>query len=460
MSPAFVRTCRPSAAIAALFVLMLLALAAPPRAQATETGVVFGARSGSGGSVDHVASARELKAGWVRLFADWEALEPSRGHYSGHYAALIDTIRSAKAAGRKVLVVAVRAPRWASGADGGITPPKRASDYARFVRGLIARTGGTVDAWEIWNEADDAAWWKRPSARRYTRLLRVAYREIKRADPDATVVTAGLVGNDYRFVRNMYRAGARGSFDAIGVHTDTACLTAPPDFSYRERDGRLGRYAFTTYREVHREMRRYRDGHKRIWMTELGWMTTPGTCRTGMRAGKVAAGVSEEQQARFLTQAYRCLATDGLVDVGIWFSLQDVDPSIRYGLFGDGGNRKPSAAAFAALNGAPARLPQPCGLPVDETPPTVRVASPTPNHTFKGPLPIQASASDPQGIIGMELFVNGRKQSGRQKGGRFVLNWQGAKKLRRGKHRITLRAIDRAHNVGRTTIRVKKLRRG
>ena len=142
-----------------------------------------------------------------------------------------------------------------------------------------------------------------------------------------TVVTSGMVGNHYEYLSDLYANGAGGSFDAVGVHTDTACLlTSPADF-YREPNGRVGRFSFTGYREVHDVMTANGDGAKGVWMTEIGWNTgsrRERSCKDGAVAGTRAEGVSEKTQARFLTLAYRCLAADPAVRVALWFSLQDV----------------------------------------------------------------------------------------------------------------------------------------
>ena len=56
------------------------------------------------------------------------------------------------------------------------------------------------------------------------------------------------------FLAALYDHGAQGSFDAVGVHTDTACLIDGPDVCYRDELGRIGRYTFSAYREVHAVM--------------------------------------------------------------------------------------------------------------------------------------------------------------------------------------------------------------
>ena len=155
-----------------------------------------------------------------------------------------------------------------------------------------------------------------------------------------------MVGNDMDFLAALYSHGAQGHFDAVGVHTDTACLTNGPDAYYRDERGRIGRYTFTGYREVHAVMSAHGDGAKPIWMTELGWntqSTRPRSCNTGTWAGKKRIGVSEQRQARFLRAAYRCLAADPFVGVALWFGLQDIRGSAHargYGLFRSSGKRQ------------------------------------------------------------------------------------------------------------------------
>ena len=139
------------------------------------------------------------------------------------------------------------------------TSPARCPTSAR------SRSGTRQDEGNFWRGAPE------PGA--YAALLRAAYPQIKAADPNVTVVTGGMVGNNYEFLSDVYANGGGGSFDAVGVHTDTACLLTSPAEYYREPNGRVGRYSFTGYREVHDVMTANGDGGKRIWMTEIGWNT-------------------------------------------------------------------------------------------------------------------------------------------------------------------------------------------
>jgi hypothetical protein len=307
----------------------------------------------------------------VREFVSWADAEPQPGGIDG---ALVERLRHGVAAyrarGVRTVVVVSVTPAWAAGPyGGGLAGPRDPREYARFVAEL-ARRIPDLGAIELWNEADDANFWHPgPDPAAYAALLRASYPAIKAANPAVKVVSTGMVANDYDFLRALYAHGAKGSFDAVAVHTDTACLTAPPTFYYREPNRRIGRFAFTGYRELHVLMRRHGDGRKGIWMTEIGWSTAstaPNSCVDGGRAGTKAAGVSEPDQARLLTEAYRCLAADRYVKVAFWFDLQDVGSGPSYadhlGLMRPDGSLKPAYAALQALHGGRVR-PLRCGAP-------------------------------------------------------------------------------------------------
>ena len=251
--------------------------------------------------------------------ATWEGAEPAPGAMQPDLpsTARPRKIDDAKARGVKVLVVIGRTPPWASGGHGGIAPPSDPGALRRSSWASCAKRLPAVDAWELWNEQDGHEFWLGgPNPALYTAMLKAAYPAIKAVQPNDIVVTGGTIGNNMDFLEQLYENGAQGSFDAFGVHTDTACNSNDPDFIYRDEQGRVGRYTFTGYREVHAVMSRNGDGAKPIWMTELGWntqSTAPSSCSVGERKGTKPLGVTEEQQAAFLTKAYRCLAADPFV---------------------------------------------------------------------------------------------------------------------------------------------------
>lgn len=375
-------------------------------------------------------------------------------------ASTVDKYRSfisrANANGTRVLITLMRAP-------GANTPPP-AADYARVAGEVAAAFRGSVLGYEIWNEPDGAQFWAGgPNARAYTALLEPAYRAIKAADPAATVVVGGLIGNDLDFVNALYAAGAKGSFDAIGVHTDTACNTTDPTDYLRDASGRISRWSFTGYREIHQSMLEHGDSGD-IWMTELGWSTTRATCNTGASAGQKPGGVSRDTQARFLTKAYGCLAGDPYVKQAMWFNQQDFDSSaanydMQLGLVTDSYERKPAFNAFAHAGGLGAI---PCGGAMDFSGPSVQIASPADQILFyTGALPVRIVAHDDHSVQDINLSVDGRRIGIKtNKHGTTAtanLAWWGAGKLSFGPHVLEAKARDDAHNFGTSRITIVRV---
>jgi hypothetical protein len=447
--------------VLAATVAAALACAAP--AAAIETGINETLHQ----KVSTPRKAAQLGARWVRVWALWQDLEPAPGVYTQH---LIDQLNAKVGAlharGIKVLVVVHRAPEWASG--GGIAAPRDPASFGRFMGALAQRAPG-VEAWELWNEPDGTEFWLGgPDPPGYAALLRAAYPAIKAVQPGDVVVTGGMVGNDMDFLDALYRHGAQGHFDAVGVHTDTACLTNGPDRYYRDERGRVGRYTFTGYREVHAVMSAHGDGAKPIWMTEMGWntqSTRPRSCNTGESKRRKPIGVSTRRQASFLRNAYRCLAADPFVAVGFWFGMQDIPGSRHargFGLYRANGKAKRSAKAFARLSrGIPPR--RGCGGYVDRTPPTIRVLEPADGHRFRGKLSVRVRAFDNPGGTGIQRVYMSRN-------GRHVLTWGGngggiepwwaSADWRPGPHTLTFRVRDNAANETSVSVTVEKLRRG
>jgi hypothetical protein len=157
----------------------------------------------------------------------------------------------------------------------GMYPPKDPAQFAAFVSVAVQRygRGGSfwranptvpyypVLAWQIWNEPNLKIFWGgAPDARAYASMLRLSYRAIKRVDRRATVVMAGEpYATQYSaassFYTQLYKVGARGSFDVLALHD-----YAP---SVQQATLRL--------RVVRGIMNKFHDRKTPIWVTEMGW---------------------------------------------------------------------------------------------------------------------------------------------------------------------------------------------
>ena len=187
-------------------------------------------------SVDLGAEARLMRSsgvGVARLAMYWDGIEPRRGEFRwGPYDRQVAMLARQRI---RVLPVLIRAPAWATPdpAQATVATPPRFAPWRRFVRAAVRRYGTRgsfwrrhrglprtpIRQWQIWNEPTLNGYWAgRPWAPTYTRLLRAAHRTIRSTDRRAQVVTAGLTGDLDDLTAELYRAGAKGSFDALGLH--------------------------------------------------------------------------------------------------------------------------------------------------------------------------------------------------------------------------------------------------
>jgi Cellulase (glycosyl hydrolase family 5) len=404
---------------------------------------------------DAATSQRIIASGakHVRVFASWRVLEQQQGQLTPFVIPGYDDLANRmKAAGIPVYLVVVQTPAWIGAAD---SPPP-VGPYADFMRRLAEHFRGRVMGYEVWNEPNEGVFWKggaSPAA--YTQLLKAAHAAVKSADPAAKVGVGGLIGNDYEYVKGLYDAGAKGSFDFVGVHTDGACNRTDPREAARDADGRISRWSFTGYREVHATMDDHGDGNLPIWMSELGWSVTTAKCPA---SPSEPAGVTRDQQALFLTHAYSCLANDPYVENASWFSLQDFNAAealgYRYGLYDFNGFGRPSLTAFQHAAGVGADAS--CGLPVDRASAGISIDWPTNNKNVSGDLRYSISGSDPQGIRTLTLYVDGNRVRVTAKSSMKGL-WVGWRALPYGPHKVTVKAVDNAQNVSMSEVTVNRV---
>ena len=291
----------------------------------------------------------------VRQTFDWKAIErrPSRFALARYDRFVADLARNRM----RVLPVLFNPPRFRSsappaGARRGTYPPRDAGAMGAFAAALVRRYGPhgsfwrarpelprlPVRAWQVWNEPSIRVYWPPgPDPAAYVRLLRTTGRAIKRADPGAEIVSAGLAESRLgipfgRFVAGMYRAGAADAFDTFALHAyarSSAAVVAAVEQA-RRRIAAAG-------------------GGQRIWVTEIGWASGgPSSPFT----------VGERRQSRLIegmiTRLGRARERLGLRGV-VYFNWRDSRPfaggreffGLHTGLLRRDGRPKPALAAYA-----------------------------------------------------------------------------------------------------------------
>ena len=272
---------RSATAIGATLLLSLLSslLMALPRASHAEPQFHFGANAAT--SVG-ILKTQEAGFDWVRVYFP-------------------EQVDDAEALGLNVLLLV-----------GWEHPLTDVSSFGDEVFELASRFRGRVAAYQICNEPNLAEMWHKPqhaTPGEYVAYLREAYLRAKQADPNCTIVSAGLAVNggaghlamdDVAFLRGMYDAGAKPYFDVLGSH--------PYGFGYAPEDAVSNpTHCYRRVEQQRQVMLAFGDSHKPVWATEVGWIADPpASCRTHPDwEGWLWQRVSLSTQATYLVRAFR-----------------------------------------------------------------------------------------------------------------------------------------------------------
>jgi hypothetical protein len=302
---------------------------------------------------ENLDRVRTTGAGLLRQTFDWARIEQAPGRYDfsfydGYVAALARRQL-------RVLPILFDPPRFRSSAPAnprhGTYPPRRPADMGDFGAVLARRYGPSgsfwrehpglprlpVRSWQVWNEPNLPVYWPSgPDAAEYVALLRATAQGIRRADPGAEIVTAGLPDSTLgvpldRYLADMYAAGAASTFDVIAVNPY----------------GEDARGVLDTVKGARAVAFRNGDNPS-VWITELGWAT--GGPQSAFR-------VSEAGQAALLDRTLLALARrrDELRIRGVvYFNWRDSTPyaggvdffGLHTGLLRLDGHAKPAFRAY------------------------------------------------------------------------------------------------------------------
>ncbi len=275
----------------------------------------------------------ELGVNWVREDLHWHRVQPTSNAWDWTFTDA--AIHELAERGINILGVLGPSVGWATPFSGDA--PDGVSYYApdpdrfvAYVQAVVTRYRDRIHHWEIWNEPDNAIFWRpHPDPLAYADLLKRATAAIKGIDPHAQTLIGGLNPFDLSFARTVAESGHWDSFDIIAIH--------PYVDPYSPEAGNLIAAA-----DGIRTMALH-YGVKPIWATEIGWSSGPGD--------RDAIGMTdEEMQANYLVRAMLLLWQAGVEHI-FWYTLKD-DPHNPYGLirYGDGrADLEPRKPAFAAL---------------------------------------------------------------------------------------------------------------
>jgi hypothetical protein len=331
-------------------VVLLASLAAAPNAGAVSKDF-FGVIEQTPLKAQDVPLLRQAKPGSLRFIALWNNVQPTAGpcttsgtynpgsgpgHNNCNWDPIDNEIGTAAQAGVRARPFLFGSPDWlkskrrAKKNKPWVPPLYAKSDrkaWTDFVKAAVNRyeKGGAfwkeqgyakptpVQVWQVWNEPSSPAYFSpKPDARKYAQLLKLTAKAIRQANNKADVAIAGVFGTPRRagggidmpdWYRKIYRIkGAEKAFDIAAMHPYAKTMKG----------------ISAQIKTMRKLMKRARDGHTELWISEIGWAS-------GGPKGHTLAG-TKKSQARRLRQAFQLLKRNARrwrLDAANWFSWQD-----------------------------------------------------------------------------------------------------------------------------------------
>jgi hypothetical protein len=282
-----------------------------------------------------VALLRESGVGFVRMDFLWDDIEPAPGKFVFEkYDRIVGLLEKSDI---KVLGLLSYNAVWAAEYWNSAPDEDR---FVRYARAVVRRYKDRVRYWEIWNEPDDAQFWReQDSMKRYARLLRAVYAALKEEDPTCVVLMGGLSQTIPQSLANLYRNGAGDSFDVVNIHpfVDPKRADAP-------------QFLRGILKGVRKVMEQYGDGRKDIWITEIGCPGVEG----GESGWWLGSAPTEAEQAAWVRSVYaEAFSMPGVKKV-FWAFFQDTPNYFRsavdhFGLIRKDFSKKPAFETYKRL---------------------------------------------------------------------------------------------------------------
>ncbi|MGI8857895.1 MAG: glycosyl hydrolase [Thermomicrobiales bacterium] len=292
----------------------------------------FGIYGQQGGPMD---MAQGTGAGWIREEIRWDWIQHPIGQWDWGFTD--EMVQDAQSRNLNILGLLGYNNSAQNAGTVNFTVPDIGL-WKTFVLNTVYRYKDRVHVWEIWNEPDNAYFWK-GSVADYVNLLRETYTTIKSVDPTAVVMNGACSNLDLIWFNQFLDAGGANYADVLGFHP-YAARASLDNGDYQKND-------LAHFRDI-----QARTG-KPWWFTEIGWSSASGS------------GVgSERAQASYMTRQYVLSLDYPGLDVRhiFWYDFHDdgTDPGNsenNYGLIrNDWATPKFAYTAYrqmtAHLNGA------------------------------------------------------------------------------------------------------------
>ena len=306
----------------------------------------------------------------VRTVVTWKDVAPTKPANAANpfdpaykFNDIAELVRNAQVRNAEILMTIWGTPPWANGNKGPNYLPTSMSTFQSFTKALASRYSGRyagypfVRFYGIWNESNLGLFLSpqfnskgqivSPAA--YAKLAAAGYAGIKSGNSRALVAIGETSSNGRNkpkagssdsvrpgtFAEGVAKANKNLKFDAWAHHPYPVPVNQKPTQKVQWPN-----VALTSLPQFETSLDKW-FGRKNIpvWITEYGNETKPGE----------PTGVTESQQATYLTQAIDIAKKDARVPMFVWFVMRDSAGSPwQSGIYRKTGASKPAQPKFAS----------------------------------------------------------------------------------------------------------------
>jgi hypothetical protein len=330
--------------------------------------------------------ADRLHARWIKQQLQWGVFEHEQGNID--WTGFDNIVNAAHERGLRVMLSIPTAPKWTHpGLEPSVPPGENDPDaidgppddpqaYADFVRKVVQRYKGKVQAIEVWNEQNLMREWRTNpqtlDARRYVDLLRAAYQAIKAEDPNIMVISGALSPtgwddgataiDDVRYMQMMIDNGLVDTVDCVGVHhngynigPNVSAAEAPslPKAATAKFRGPFDNSQGTPHRSWYfkdtlQAYAQLLNNQKPLCVTEFGWASSEdyGEFPPGF---EFAQDNTVEEQGNNIVEAFKLMKEWGFVKLAFLWNMDygnkgkgPTDDPVPYSLIKADGSRRAS----------------------------------------------------------------------------------------------------------------------
>jgi hypothetical protein len=185
----------------------------------------------------------------------WPDLEPSKGQWQ--FERLDLYLALAQKHGTGILLPLALTPSWAGPLI--TAEPRNLEDWRNYVRTVVSRYKGRIQAYEIWNEPNLQDFWTGTTDQMLA-LTKEASKIIHGLDPQALVVSPSpTTSAGISWIAEFLKKGGGQFVDIIGYH-----FYVTPG---------LPEEMVPVIQRVRQAMSESGSGNKPLWNTEMGWLT-------------------------------------------------------------------------------------------------------------------------------------------------------------------------------------------